>query len=310
MPSIPFPLLDLAGLTQAAATPLLAVSTKADLVVPEVPALSWLSNAVLVSIIAAVVIFLLCRAAGSRLAAVPGTVQNLLEMLIDAIYGAVESMLGPKLAKQAFPMLATLFFFILTANWLGLVPGVGTIGWGPQDPSKAPLAVDATHHIIPVLRPPGADLNMNLPIAFAFMIVWTIIVVKDNGPIGFLKHLFAPKGRAENPFMNFVLVLVFLFVGVLEIVSISIRPFSLSLRLYGNIYAGENLLHTMSSLGETIGLKGFFAFLSRVIIPIPFYFLELLVGFLQAVVFTMLCTVYIQLSAAHDDHGDEHGAHH
>lgn len=302
--------LDPAALSQAGevlAHPLLAVTTYAEQLAPDVPFLSWLSNAVVISLIAAVLIFLLCRAATSRMARVPGTVQNLMEMLVDAIYGGIESMLGPKLTKQAFPILATLFFFILTVNWLGLVPGVGTVGWGA--PADGPLSLQTDGHIRPLLRPAGADLNMNLPIAFAFMIVWTIIVVKDNGIVGFFKHLFAPKGKAANPAMNILLVLVFLFVGVLEIISISIRPFSLSLRLYGNIYAGENLLHTMSSLGETIGLKGIWAFLSRVIIPIPFYFLELLVGFLQAVVFTLLCTVYIQLSAAHDDHHDEEHAH-
>lgn len=287
----------------------LAVSTKAESILPKIEGLTWLSNALVVSLLGLGIIFFLCRAATGKIAKVPGALQNVLEMLIDGIYGAIENMLGPKLARQSFPVLATMFFFILVTNWLGLIPGVGTIGWGPS--GGAPFTLDPTAHIVPVLRPPGADLNMNLPLAFAFMFVWLVVVVKDNHGIkGFLAHLFAPKGKSANRVMNLFLVLIFLFVGLLEVVSISVRPFSLSIRLYGNIYAGENLLHTMSALGDSLGLSGFWAFLTRVLLPIPFYFLELLVGFLQAVVFTMLGAVYIQLSAHHEDHGEGESAAH
>jgi len=93
---------------------------------------------------------------------------------------------------------------------------------------------------------------------------------------------------------------VFLFVGVIEVVSIMIRPLTLAIRLYGNIFAGENVLHTMGGMGGFIG---------SVLAPFPFYFMELLVGLLQAVVFTLLCTVYIQLSTTHDDHGHDEDHH-
>ncbi|MGY8689986.1 MAG: F0F1 ATP synthase subunit A, partial [Verrucomicrobiales bacterium] len=79
------------------------------------------------------------------------------------------------------------------------------------------------------------------------------------------------------------------------------RPVSLSLRLFGNIFAGENLLHAMSSLGEQFGLGVMGQFISSIVVPLPFYFMELLVGVLQATVFALLCAVYIQLSTAHDE---------
>lgn len=116
-------------------------------------------------------------------------------------------------------------------------------------------------------------------------------------------------------FMRYVLIPIFAFVGVIEVISIAFRPVSLSLRLFGNVYAGENLMHTMSDLGETMHMPTAIAFLMKIIVPIPFYFLELLVGVVQALVFTLLCAVYIKLTTSHDDshgaaHDDAHAAPH
>jgi F-type H+-transporting ATPase subunit a len=107
--------------------------------------------------------------------------------------------------------------------------------------------------------------------------------------------------------MGIAVGLVFLFVGAIEIVSIIIRPVTLSIRLFGNIFAGENVLHTMSDLMADTGWLG--SFLGSIALPLPFYFMELLVGLLQAIVFTLLCSVYIQLSTTHDDHGHEEEHH-
>ena len=120
----------------------------------------------------------------------------------------------------------------------------------------------------------------------------------ELGPWGFIKHTFAPKGGLTGA-LGALLVPIFLFVGVIEIISIAFRPVSLSLRLYGNVYAGESLLHAMSALGDKWGPIG--SFISSIVLPLPFYFMELLVGVLQAMVFSLLCAVYIQLSTTHDD---------
>ncbi|MEO6848186.1 MAG: F0F1 ATP synthase subunit A, partial [Chthoniobacterales bacterium] len=109
--------------------------------------------------------------------------------------------------------------------------------------------------------------------------------------------------KGEFTGIMFVLMaFIFFFAGIIEMVSIFFaRPVSLAMRLFGNIYAGENLLETMMGLGKTFGFPGWLSFLSSVVFPIPFYFMELLVGFVQALVFTLLCAVYIHLSTAHED---------
>jgi F-type H+-transporting ATPase subunit a len=277
--------------------PLAAVDKKAVAVWESLPTLT---NSVIVSLVTFGVLFLFTRLATAHMKKVPTGAQNFFEMIFEKLYAFVEGILGPKVAPKAFPLLSTFFFFWLISNWLGLMPGVGTIGQG--------VVENGHFHVTkPLLRPSAADLNAGLAISMTFMVVWLWISIKEVGVGGFLSHLFAPKGKSKSPIMQVFLIIVFFGVGLLEIVSISIRPFSLSLRIFGNIFAGENLLHEMAALGNSLGAPDAVAFVMRCVVPVPFMFLELLVGFLQAVVFTLLCTVYIQLSTAHDDHG--HGEH-
>lgn len=152
----------------------------------------------------------------------------------------------------------------------------------------------------PLLRPPSADLNFTLALACVFMVVWAWVTIKEVGLWGFLVHTFGPKGGVQG-FMKYPLIVVFFMVGVIELVSIAARPVSLSLRLFGNVYAGETLLYSMMHMGKNFGLTGIPYFISSVILPLPFYFLELLVGILQATVFALLCAVFIKLSTTHDE---------
>jgi F-type H+-transporting ATPase subunit a len=203
---------------------------------------------------------------------------------------------------KVFSLLATLFIFIVTANWFGLLPGVGSIGWGEVTGGFRYIP----HVEVPILRPTTADLNMTLGMAVIFMCFWAYWTIGEVGLIGFLKHEFGPKGGLTGV-MGALLIPIFFFVGILEMVSIAFRPVSLSLRLFGNVFAGESLLTTMITLGQTLGLPTWISAIISVVVPIPFYFLELLVGLLQALVFVLLCAVYIQLSTSHDE---EEGAHH
>jgi F-type H+-transporting ATPase subunit a len=148
-------------------------------------------------------------------------------------------------------------------------------------------------------------LNFTLALAFVFMILWMFLTIRELGVWGFVLHTFGPKGGLTG-LMKYALVPIFFFVGLIELVSIAFRPVSLSLRLFGNIFAGETLLHAMSALLGTLGAPKWLDFLGKILLPLPFYFLELLVGVLQATVFTLLCAVYIQLSTSHDDHGEAH----
>ena len=140
--------------------------------------------------------------------------------------------------------------------------------------------------------------------SLVFFFLWTVWSLQSLGPVGILKHLFS-SGAGGKDFMSIFIALIFIVVGLIEIVSIAFRPVSLSFRLYGNIFAGENILESMMSLVPWLGW----------IIPLPFYFLELLVGLVQALVFALLTSVFTSLMCAHEDdsHGHDkehkHGAH-
>jgi F-type H+-transporting ATPase subunit a len=265
--------------------------------------LSFFTNSCFVAGIVLCILLFFAGKATNKMSLIPHSWQNFFEAIIEFLYDRVESIVGPKQAKKAFPLLATIFLFILTANYFGLLPGVGTIGWGHGNGFW-----NTDHMEAPVLRPATADLNMTLGIALSFMVLWLILTISELGVWGFITHTFAPKGKVDNVLIQGFLVLVFLMVGVIETVGFAFRPVSLSLRLFGNIFAGESLLHAMMDLGSMFGLGDTGKFILGCIAPLPFYFMELLVGLLQAVVFTLLCAVYIQLSTTHDDHGhEEHG---
>jgi F-type H+-transporting ATPase subunit a len=141
---------------------------------------------------------------------------------------------------------------------------------------------------------------MTLGLATVAMYFWFLWTVQEVGFFGLVKALFEVKGGVKGV-LSLVLTPIFLFVGILEVISILVRPMSLSLRLYGNVYAGEILMRTMTDLGNSLGLSPWVSTLMSVVVPIPFYFLELLIGFLQAIVFMLLIAVYIQLSTVHSE---------
>jgi F-type H+-transporting ATPase subunit a len=268
---------------------LLAVSIQAE----RLPFANWLTNSIFVAALVTVGILYLSSKATRKMMLVPHPAQNAFEAVIELLYTQVEGIVGKHVAPKVFPLLATIFIFVLTSNWSGLIPGVGTVGWGD---GTAWMTVKSVS--VPVFRGPTADLNLTLGIAVVFMVVWAAITIQEVGVIGFLKHTFAPKGGMTGVMGVFVAV-VFFMVGIIELVSIAFRPLSLSLRLFGNMYAGETLLHTMGTIGDK--LSPVLAFLASIVFPIPFYFMELLVGLLQATVFVLLCAVYVRLSTAHDE---------
>ncbi len=263
--------------------------------------LGFFTNSVLVALVVLTLVLWFARKATKNMTLVPHKAQNFFEFIVEFLYGQVEGIVGPKQAKLAFPLLGTIFIYILVSNWFGLLPGVGTIGWGE---STGFLSVKAASD--PLLRPPTADLNATIGLSVSAFLVWLYLTIKEVGVWGFIVHTFGPKGGLKG-IMGIAVGLVFLFVGAIEIVSIIIRPVTLSIRLFGNIFAGENVLHTMSDLMADTGWLG--SFLGSIALPLPFYFMELLVGLLQAIVFTLLCSVYIQLSTTHDDHGHEEEHH-
>ncbi len=215
----------------------------------------------------------------------PTKSQAVFESLLEGLRDLFEPIVGKKAFPATFPLLVTFFIFILIQNWMGLLPGVGTVGWGHY--------VDGDFHISsPWIRPFTADFNSTIALAVVSFGAYLIIIFKYAGPKLILWDLFGNKAdKKETPSWLYpFLTLVFLLVGCIEVFSIVIRPFTLSVRLFGNVFGGENLLHGTG-----------FIFI--------FYFMELLVGLIQATVFTLLTSVYIGLLCNHgDDHEEGHAA--
>src|SRR5262245_3935069 len=241
-----------------------------------------ITNSMVVSWIVALGLIIFTRVATRRMSQIPDGTQNFLEWLVESLYNFLDGLLGHHLVKRTFWFFASVFIFILSANWVGLIPGVGTVGWGHETPHG--FKIDQ-----PLFRGANADVNMTLAMALIFFACWIVWALREIGPLGFLKELFAPKGESTGV-LKVLLVVVFFAVGCLEIVSILFRPVSLSFRLYGNIFAGENMLETMARLVPGYGW----------LIPIPFYFLELLVGLVQALVFMLLTAVFTLLICQHE----------
>ena len=260
--------------------------------------LEWLTNSIVAAIIVVTVIVLWARKSTKAMQLVPGATQNTFEAVVEFLYDTLEGIVGKHMVARVFSLLATLFIFILIANWFGLLPGVGSIGWGHDVPGHG------FEVVVPLLRPTTADLNMTLGMAAVFMCFWIYWTVTEVGVWGFVVHTFGPKGGLKG-LMLLIFAVIFFFVGVIEVVSIMVRPVSLSLRLFGNVFAGETLLASMITLGQTLGFPAIVTYVMSLIVPVPFYFLELLVGLLQALVFMLLCAVYIQLSTTHDEE-EEH----
>ena len=210
-----------------------------------------------------------------RLVSVPKSLQNILEILIEALLGLVESIFGDRAkAEKYFPFVATIFIFILTANWFGIFPFLGAIGVAGSHGEHAEAAA-----LIPIFRSSASDINFTLTLAIIAMCAaqWFGIVA-----FGFFKHL--------KRYLNFSNPIHF-FIGILELFSELSKTISLSFRLFGNVFAGEVLLLIVG-------------FLAPYLAPVPFLFLEMFVGLIQALVFTVLTTIFIHIttSESHEQH--------
>src|SRR5580658_349168 len=239
------------------------------------------TNSMVTSWFVALVLVIAVRLAVGRPKLVPGRGQAMVESLVQGIYDLTAPIVGPKVAVPTFPLLICLFTFILIQNWSGLFPGVGTIY----------MLDHKSGEWMELIRPAHADLNGTGALAIVAIVGWFYFIMRYAGPSLVLKDIFGNKAdKNEVPaIIYYPLFLVFFLIGIIELVSIMFRPISLSLRLFGNVFGGESLMHAMSGM-QKWGL------------PAPFYLLELLIGFVQAFVFTLLVSVYIGLIC---NHGDE-----
>lgn len=263
---------------------------------PELPLIGHfpITNSMLVTWIVALGVIIFAQLATRNMKPVPDGAQNFWEWMVESLYNFLEGIIGSDLTKRTFWFFVTIFIFILFTNWFGLFPGVGTWGWG-QENSHGDFVVTR-----PLLRGGNADLNMTFAMAAIFMVLWLVWALRSNGIWGFTLHIFGPKGE-NTGFIKYLMIVVFFAVGFLELLSIGFRPISLSFRLYGNIFAGENLLEALSN---TVQHPAWAKAVFSALLPVPFYFLELLVGLVQAFVFMLLTTVFTALICTHEE---EHG---
>src|SRR3954470_19358726 len=177
---------------------------------PAFPTARYLTNSIFVAGLVTVLLVVFSRRATRRMELIPRGTQNVFEALVEGLYEMLEGIVGKHMIARTFPLLATIFIYILTANWFGLLPGVGTVGFGEK---SGPLALSEVTN--PILRPASADLNMTLGIAALFMVLWLYWTFKVTGPVQFLKHTFGPKGGLTG-ILKLILIPIFIFVGLIE----------------------------------------------------------------------------------------------
>jgi F-type H+-transporting ATPase subunit a len=229
--------------------------------------MAWLAMAVLI-------VFALA-ARSTRYRVIPGRFQMAVELVIGGLFSFFDSILqNTKHTRKAFPIVATIFLFIVTANWMGIFPGVGSI--------TVPIVHNGEQIDAPIFRSMNADINMTLVFALIAVITAQVMGLSALGLGGHVrKFLVMPW---EQPYV------VGTFVGLLELLGELTRVVSFSFRLFGNIFAGEVLLVVISALMPYVA-------------PIPFLGLEIFVGFIQALVFAMLTLVFISMAVTpHGDH--------
>lgn len=249
------------------------------------------TNSTLMMLLVSVVLIVVAQLATRKISLVPTPLQNFVEWILESLINFLSGVLGESLAKRTFWFFGTLFIMILFANWMGLIPGVGTVGFFNSGPGA-----DPNDTFTPLLRGANADLNMTSAMAVTFALLWFYWAVTETSVKDFFAHIFAPKGKFQGV-MLVAMIVIFGFVGIIEVLSIAFRPVALMFRLYGNVYAGENMLESIMNMVPLDAVKW--------VAALPFYFLELLVGLIQALVFTLLCAVFLRLICEHE-HDDEH----
>ena len=228
----------------------------------------------------AVIFFVIVAAVASRRRGlVPKGIHNVIEAVVEFLLTEAQKVTGDRArAKTFLPIVATIFLFVLFSNWIGQIPGTGSIGFFEIK--------DGVKELIPLLRPATSDLNLTLAIATFTVVVSHLFGLTRIGPLGHLSKFVNVRGvlkAIKHGPMAVVVALIEFGVGLLEIVSEVAKVLSLSLRLFGNIFAGEVLMTVM---------MGIFAYF----LPLPFIFLELLVGVIQATVFSLLALVYFTVA--------------
>jgi F-type H+-transporting ATPase subunit a len=253
------------------------------------------TNSLLNSWLTVVVIIILCVVLHLKLKKIPSKIQHIFEILMDGALGLVDQVTNDRrITLKIFPLVLSLFLFILINNWLGLLPVVGSMGFIFEHDGHA------VFH--PLFRAGTADINTTLALSIAMVVGSNIFGIIAIGAwktfnkyvnVSILGSIFT-KVR-KDPSILIVAPITF-FVGILELIGEMAKVASLSFRLFGNVFAGEVLLASMAAI-----------FLY--VLPGPFLFLEVFIGLIQALIFSLLATVYFTIASQDHSEHDEHEAH-
>jgi F-type H+-transporting ATPase subunit a len=226
------------------------------------------TNSLLLAFVTFAIFILAALILNRRLALVHGIFQGTIELFLESTLDLMDSILGERrLSEKYLPLIATIFLFIMLSNWLGLLPFVGSVGLH---------VVEEGHEVfVPLLRAPAADLNFTIALAIISVFGVQILGVLA---VGFFRH-FSKYFTFKNPILTFA--------GLLEFIAEFVKIISFSFRLFGNVFAGEVLLIIIG-------------FLIPYILPLPFLFLEVFVGFIQAFIFAMLTLVFVAMAVRED----------
>ncbi len=246
------------------------------------------TNSLLNSWLVVILVFVFAFSFKNKIKTIPGKVQSVIEMLIEYLLGIFDSVTGSKKKSyQFFPIIFTFFIFILLNNWVGILPGIGSIGKMGE--------LEGHTVFIPFFRGATADLNTTLALAIIGIVASHIFGVLALGAWNYFNKFINIKAFLEIPkkVMKDPAVLIVnpikAFIGLIEIIGEFSKMASLAFRLYGNIFAGEVLLASMSAI-LAFG------------VPIPFMFLELIVGAVQALIFSVLILSYFSVAVSEEEH--------
>ncbi|MBP6883847.1 MAG: F0F1 ATP synthase subunit A [Candidatus Pacebacteria bacterium] len=248
-----------------------------------------ITNALVTSWVAVLIIVILSAVLRSKLKTVPGKVQNIFEVVVESALDLCDQVTNNRaISLKVFPIAISVFFFILVNNWLGIMPfgGFGLIETGDHGPT-----------FIPFLRGGTADVNTTVALAIMSVLganlfgVFSIGIWKTFNKYVNLKALGGIFKKIKHDKTVIVVAPITFFVGLLEVIGEFAKVASLSFRLFGNVFAGEVLLVSMAAIVAYI-------------VPVPFLFLEIIVGIIQALIFSILLVVYFTIAST--DHDDEH----
>lgn len=273
-------------------------ATPAARVLYTVPGLGLpITNSMICTWIVALIILVVVRVTTwKNIKEIPSGMQNVLEALCEGWEGLMGNILDERVTRWVFPFATTFFIFIFVSNFVDVIPGVGSIGFGtPEKGSALPLAIGGVTR--PFFRPPTTDANLTVAMATIFLVMSLFWAVRYNGFFGLVKHVFGVKTESSK-WLFPLFLLLFLFIGVMDLVSILFaRPVALAMRLYGNIFAGSTIIDMTLHINSWVW---------SILLTVVAYGYDCFECVVQAFVFAILVVAFVGTLCTHTDDSHSH----